>query len=279
VSRSYKLVFFITAVVAFAVTFQTFSHTAQAGIINYVGPDDGPDGPGGLDGWMGSTVWYAGVSESNNATEMRFGAPASITGNVLDFDPQNFEASTNGNASEIVDSQLNFMVIALGNNVIDNLQFSEAGDTALFAFSPDQAFSSVAANIFVEVVELDGSPVGVPLNFNSTMVFTPSNGDYEVGVDGSPAVNELWTGTALIDIEAELALQGFVLGVDYDLGATKLNVAIDNTLTAASTGAASAFIRKKDFDGLTVTTNIPEPTTLAGLSLMGLLVMARRRRS
>ena len=51
---------------------------------------------------------------------------------------------------------------AMGSAVIDNLQFSsEAGDTQLFAFSPlYQSFTSVAANIFVDVFEVDG--VGQP---------------------------------------------------------------------------------------------------------------------
>ncbi len=276
--RTYKSAFLL-AFAALSFTLLTSLPISHAGIINYAGPDLGP---GGMTGWTGATVWYGGVSESNNATEERFGAPTSITGDSLDFNPQNFEANVpaNSNTSVVVDSQLSFMIQALGSNVINSVQFSEAGDTTLFAFSPDQAFASVSANFFVEVVELDGTPlVGPPVNINATMVFAPSNGDFQVGVDGAPGINELWTGTVLVDIDAELALQGLVLGVDYDFGVTKVNVTLDNTLTAASTGGGSAFIRKKDFDGFTVTTNIPEPTTLAGLSLMGLLILARRHRN
>lgn len=269
----------VTLKICFALLFSFLSAaTLSATPINYPGPDEGLDGPGGMTGWMGDTVWYAGVSESNSAGVSRFGAPVSITGNSIDFDPQNFEASTSGPASEIVDSQLNFMVFALPNTVINNLQFSEAGDTSLFAFAPDQAFTSVTASIFVEVLHIDGTPWGgTPINLNASMIFTPSNGDYQVGVDGAPAINEIWTGTVIVDIDAGLTANGLVKGVDYDLGATKLGVAVDNTLTAGSSGSATAFIRKKDFDGLTVTTNVPEPTTMF-LALVGLMPLGAMRR-
>ncbi len=255
-----------------------YAQTAFAGTIDYTGPSTVPAFPG-MTGWMGSTVWYAGVSESNSATESRFGAPVSISGNAIDFNPMNFEASSTGNASQITDSQLNFMVVGMSGNVIDNLQFSEAGDTTLFAFAPDNAFTSVTADIFVDVVALDGVPVGFPVNITGSMTFTPSGGDFQIGVDGSPSFNTIWSGSVLIDLESELALQGIDKGVDYSFGATKLNVAIDNTLTAASSGGGSAFIKKKDFDGLTVTSNVPEPTSLL-LAALGLVagVAVRRRR-
>ena len=249
--------------------------SASAIQIDYVGPDEGLDGPGGMTGWMGDDVWYAMVSESNDAGVSRFGAPSSVTGNAIDFDPQNFEASTNGNASEIVDSQLNFMVIALPDQVIDSLQFTESGDTTLFAFAPDQAFTSVSASIFIDVIEVDGVALNSIVNLTGTLVFTPSNGDYQVGVDGSPAVSELWTGSLLVDIE-----QGLIdNNIDFQFGATKVNVALDNTLTAGSTGSASAFIRKKDADGLTVTSNIPEPSSGILMGLIGSLAVIRGRRA
>jgi hypothetical protein len=252
-----------------------YTSAATAGTIAYPGPDLGP---GGMLGWMGNTVWYTGVEESNSATASRFGAPSGISGDSLDFDPQNFEATSAGGGSQITDSQLNFMVIAKDFSLIDNVQFSESGDTSLLAFAPDVAFTSVTASIFIDILEIDGAPVGGPLNVNGSMTFSPSDGDYQTGVDGSPAYNTIWTGSALFDMEAELATLGLVKGTDYVNGVTKVTVAVDNTLTAGTTGGASAFIRKKDFDGFTVTTNIPEPTTII-LAALGLFtVVASRRR-
>ena len=247
--------------------------SSYASTINYVGPTS-PGFAGGLTGWMGSTVWYGAVSESNADGASRFGAPTSVVGDTIDFDPQNFEASASGSDSEIVDSQLNFMVQALGLNVIDNLQFSEAGDTTLFAFAPDVAFTSVTATFFIDVIEVDGVALGAPLNLVSNLTFVPSNGDWQTGVDGSPSISTAWTGSTIIDIEQAL----IDANIDFVGGATKVNVAVDNTLTAGSSGpTASAFIRKKDFDGFSVTTNIPEPASLALLGLGGLAILGRRR--
>jgi MYXO-CTERM domain-containing protein len=62
---------------------------------------------------------------------------------------------------------------------------------------------------------------------------------------------------------------------------TKVNVSLDNTLSAASQQGTSAFIQKKDADGLIITVDIvPEPSS----AVVGLLAVAmggglvRRRR-
>ncbi|MGI9457838.1 MAG: PEP-CTERM sorting domain-containing protein [Aeoliella sp.] len=76
-------------------------------------------------------------------------------------------------------------------------------------------------------------------------------------------------------------------GVDFDFGATKLEIAIDNTLFAASEVSSGALIAKKDFvidvgsDPFDPNPNgVPEPTSLAltGLSLCGLGAMVRHHR-
>lgn len=252
------------------------SLNALAGTIDYTGP---MPGPGGMTGWVGSDVWYGGVSESNDDTVSRFGAPQSITGNSIDFDPVGFVAqSDNGEGAVTVDSQLNMMVVALPGKVIDNIQFSEAGDTTLNG-SPvaDFAVTTVTTSIFVDVLEIDGSPVGSPININTSMLFTPSDGDYVLSVDGSPITftyNTIWTGLAQIDIKQFLIDNN----IDFINGATKLGIALDNTLTANSISGSSAFIAKKDFDGLTVTTNIPEPST-ALLVMLAISSVAASRRS
>ncbi|MEN0110975.1 MAG: PEP-CTERM sorting domain-containing protein [Planctomycetota bacterium] len=260
--------------------------TNPNGSITYTGPSMGPGGGGsGMTGWAGTDVWYAGVTESNtqgpgDTTAQLFGAPATVTGNAIDFNPQGFEASVTasspGFASEIVDSQLSFMVVALPGKVIDNLQFTEAGDTTLAGLPTSTLTKTTVTNeIFIDVLEVDGTPLNAVVNLQGNMTFTPSAGDYTLADDGdgvSPTFATDWSGVADIDIAAGLTAAGF----DFIAGATKINVTLDNTLTATAVNGESSFIRKKDFDGLTVTSNIPEPTTLALLAF-GVAVAARRR--
>ncbi len=256
--------------------------TSLAGTINYVGPDTDPNG---MNGWMGDTVWYTAVSESNTedpngGAAMLFGAPTAVTGDSIDFDPMGFQAksdATTGHAADITDGQLNFMVQAKELSVIENIKFLERGDTTLAGIGTDFTSTAVFANIFVDVIEIDGAPAPGAINLTTSMVFTPSDGDYGLLTDGGggPVFNTAWSGEGMIDINAELDL----LGIPYTFGATKVNVAIDNTLVATSENGNSSFIQKKDADGVTITTNIPEPTT-ALLLLSGLLAgVASRRRS
>ena len=269
----------LLAVLSLCLLYVVAGSSTFAGTIDYVGPVGDPNG---MNGWMdpngGGTVWYAGVSESNgdpnDPAQQLFGPPASINGNQIDFNPQGFNAQSSGDDSQITDSQLSFMVIAMGGTTIDTLQFEEAGDTTLVALS-GSAFTSVTMKVFIDVVTLDGSPAPPISTILADMVFTPSAGDYLVPGDGFPNYATTWTGELLVDINQELDDQN----IDYQFGANKLNVTLDNTLTAASAGGGSAFIAKKDFDGLTVTSNIPEPAT-ATLLLAGVaLGFARRKRS
>lgn len=255
--------------------------SASAEII-YVGPDEGTDGPGGMTGWMGDDVWYARVAESNDegpgGTDAQlFGPPASVTGNAIDFNPTDFNASVTSSGplvSEIVDSQLSFMVIALPGQVIDNLRFTESGDTTLTGdpLSVTTA-SSVTNEIFIDVVEVDGQPIST-FNIQDQITFSPSGGTFSMFQDanGFPIFSTDWFGSVDIDIAQALLDQG----IPFNFGVTKINVTLDNTLTAVAQDGGSSFIKKKDFDGLTVTSNIPEPSTLALLAIGGVAVFRRR---
>lgn len=262
---------------------------AASADIMYTGP---MIGPGGMSGWMGTDVWYAGVSESNDqgpggVDAPLFGAPSGVSGNSIDFNPTNFGAqvtSTGGFVTEIVDSQLSFMVIAKQGKQIDNLLLTEAGDTTVAALpSSLLTSSSVTTFIFIDVVEIDGAPVvGPPINLTAMMTFSPSGGSYDNATDGGQPYDQNgsaavfasdWSGVAAIDFPTELA----ALGITPRFGVTKINVTLDNTLTVTAIGGESSFIRKKDFDGFTITTNIPEPSTLVMLALAGAGLAARRR--
>lgn len=217
--------------------------------------------------FAGLSVSYLGVEETSATdTPPLYGAP-SVAGNTLDFDPKGFGATSSGvGAPDLTDGQLNFGVQASEGYGITSLNFSEAGDYTVIGLGTADTYASVAAAFFVDIVEVDGvaiDPVQVTAN---------TSGKFELPTDGGVAV--IWTGGASVDLNAALNNAG----IDYDLGATMLNVVLDNTLTAQSEAASTSFIAKKDFKVGAITI-VPEPTSLA-LALLGglLLVPAMRKR-
>lgn len=226
--------------------------------------------------FVGSTVTFEGVQDQNAL----FGAPV-VSGDTLDFNPNTFEAQcpTAGctGGSLLVDDTLTFTIQANAGQFIDDIMLSEAGDTTLATFIPnDLAVSSVSAAVFIDILEIDGVSVN-NINANDTMVFT-NGGSWtrEYGTDGVGTTAEAWTGALDIDLDAIIAAAG------QTGQATRVTLNIDNTLTVfagdglGGTGAAQAFIEKKDFDGLAVTV-VPEPGTalLMGLGLAGLAAIRR----
>ncbi|QDS96974.1 PEP-CTERM sorting domain-containing protein [Adhaeretor mobilis] len=230
-----------------------------------------------------TTVDYLAVTEETLLTtsgkpDGLFGAPT-VAGDSLDFDPIGFSASsTGGGPSDILDVQLKFMIQAKDGNVIESIFLSEAGDTTLDnGFSSDDALSRVTANVFIDILEVDGVGVG-GISVMGDMEFTPSDGDYQLSVDnpGGSSYNSGWSGKFFREFGPILADNGLTGKV------TKISVALDNTLTATSASGSTAFIAKKDSDGVVITTNpdkneVPEPTSLV-LALGGLLALAGARR-
>lgn len=216
--------------------------------------------------FMGDTVTYVDVTE-DSATDPSlvvagplgglFGEPT-IAGDSLDFNPKNFAAAASGaGGTDHTDGNLQFMVVAKPGKGISGLGLSEAGDTTIAGLSND-AFTAVTATIFVEINELNGvavSAINVP---GVSMSFSPSAGDYQLSVDGSGP------GSYTFDFSGNVFVD---LGPYVPVGrtATKISVSLDNTLIALSEAGTTAFIQKKDFDGLSVTIDtldIPEPSSM-----------------
>ena len=225
--------------------------------------------------FSGTTVDFLDVTEDSNTpgdVPPLFGAPT-VTGDSLDFNPIGFSASASGASGvDQTDGQLSFMIVAKSGKGIQTITLSEAGDTGLAGFGTDTTFTEVKANVFVDIVEVDNVAVA-PINIIDSMTFMPSGGDFGLATDGGggPTFNSTWTGGVLIDVGSLVPPNSVV---------TKVKVNLDNTLTALSEDGTSAFIAKKDFDGLVITVDemvIPEPTT-ALLALSGMLALTCSRR-
>lgn len=222
----------------------------------------------------GNTVMYLDVTEdSGTDTPPLFGAP-SISADTLDFNPVSFNSSSTGAGGvDITDGTLTFMVMAKSGYFVEQLLFTEAGDVTLAGFGNDGTFASVTAEYIIEIVEVDNVAIN-PIQFQASMTFTPSNGDYGLQTDGGggPTYSGAWSGSLVTDIHAALINSQ----LPFSLGATKVNVTLDNTLTTLSQDGTSSFIAKKDTDGVTIT-EFPEPASAALLGLGAMALLPRRR--
>ncbi len=229
----------------------------------------------------GTTVMYLQVTESNTDTVAYFGSP-DITGDTLDFDPVNFKVQSSGaQGSQIKDGQLNFTVMSQANAAgITQMVIKEAGDFTISAIANQIGIASAATTVNFSVTHVNGAALPAPCSATGVRMpvtplgtgvnNVPFGGSYTSPGDVGTAVP--WSGTLNFDVAALLASCG-VAGV-----ATKVEVALDNTLTANSANGGSAFIAKKDFNGVSIT--VPEPTLVGSiLSILAGSAMLIRRRS
>ncbi len=222
--------------------------------------------------FTGTTVMYLDVTEdSGTDTPPLFGAPT-VSGDSLDFNPVSFNSFSSGAAgTDITDGTLTLMLRSLPGNFIDTVEFDEAGDFTLTGLAGN-AFASVTATFFLDIEEVDGVAIN-PVNIATAMVFTPSGGDWSLAADGpGPLVNGQWSGFVMVDITQALIDNN----IPFVVGATKVSVTFDNTLSTLSEEGTSAFIAKKDVGGIGITVT-PEPATLGLLALGSLAMMGRRR--
>ena len=104
------------------------------------------------------------------------------------------------------------------------------------------------------VTEVDGAPIA-PLNL------TPVNASIGFNLLSNPGVAQPWSLGLTMDIASQLT----TLGVPHTVGATRIEVAINDTLVALSESSSAAFAAKKDFrvDVVTEVAAIPELNTRA----------------
>ena len=233
---------------------------------------------------MGSAVTFRSVAEHSAATLPLFGSPANagnlpggyppcaladnctISGNSLFFSPQQFLAESNSQvptAIVSVDGQLTFQVESKPGESIQNLKFDEAGlfDVTGIDGTTTDATSARALGVGnVTVMEIDGNsgivPVVIPINFS--FVFDTGVGGQNLAINEWHFVTQgdkagAWRGGQLIDITQAL----LDAGRSVELGATKIDINLDNRLRARSELQSLAAIDKKLH--LIVTVNVPEP--------------------
>jgi hypothetical protein len=255
------------ATLACVATYFTATQLAQAAPINY-------------GSFTGATVTYVDVTEDANSAgdaPPLFGAPyVSSSADSISFNPVGFNASASGAAgSDQTDGNLSFMIVSKPTYAVKNISLSEGGETTLLGFGTDATFTSVTANVFVTVNEVDGAGIVFGPAEALNLAFTPSGGTFGLLTDGGggPLYNKAFGGSLFVNINQILTNRG----IPFSLGATKVTFNVDNTLSALSQAGTFALIAKKQFGGVSITVNVPEPTALALFGIGALVVAGRRR--
>lgn len=236
---------------------------ANAASINY---GNFPAGPG---------VTFIAVTESSGTDAIPlFGPPdAFLIG--LDFDPTSFVSSANNGAADITDGQLNSTiqgtVIDSNNHVaINTINIFESGDFTLVGTGTSTTQVTGALSIFAKVTEVDGVTLANP-------VTTFANASFAANLVANPGAAQFWSIGLSVDLNAFLTSQS----VPYSNGATRVEIALDNTLLSISEPSTIAHITKKEFviDLDTSTEGvIPEPGTAAlAMMIIGGLTLRRKR--
>jgi hypothetical protein len=206
---------------------------------------------------------FLDVEESSVGSPLPlYGPPAPFSGGFqagLDFDPKNFVAlSAGGGPIDITDGQLNFTVMSPG---LQSLDLLEAGDYTLAGVGGAATFVNAAATIRATVTQINGVNV-------APILLTPVVASVTHSLPGNAGFLQPWSLGATIDVAGQLGA---------GQNATKVDIVIDNALTAGSEPTSAAFIAKKEF--IITTEIIPEPATFAmgALALCGMAVGMRRR--
>lgn len=189
---------------------------------------------------------YSGGGSDNGL----FGDPI-ISGNTFAFFPSGFLAQSSGAAasSQITSDRLEFNLdIAPGNLNFASVTVAEVGDYQITNGGSVQA----SAALFVTNLDLPFGG-GSPANDNDAFAqaFTqPAGGSGNWSLNAATVLPNGWT---------------------------RLKIVLNNNLTAANDAGGAALIEKKA-QGVIITVNVPEPTSITA-AVLGMGAMLIRRRS
>ncbi|HEX6960293.1 MAG TPA: PEP-CTERM sorting domain-containing protein [Lacipirellula sp.] len=209
-------------------------------------------------GPLPSGTSFLDITESSGTDSIPLYGPPTIFETGLDFTPVSFVAVSTGGAPDITDGQLTFTVMSSG---LSSLSVEEAGDFSLLGIGTAATSVTASASILATVTEINGAAVvPIVLAFNSNSVTH--------NLAANPGALQPWSLVTTLDIGSQLGA---------GQRATKVDIAINNQMSAFSEPASAAFIAKKEF--IVTTELIPEPATfaLASLALFGMAFSGRRR--
>ncbi|HEY3391764.1 MAG TPA: PEP-CTERM sorting domain-containing protein [Lacipirellulaceae bacterium] len=233
----------------------SLSHAATISYGNF-GPVDG--------------VMFNDVEESSGTDPVPLYGPPDTFSIGLDFDPQGFVSTASGGNEDITDGQVNFTL--MGNDVvgIDTIRLTELGDYSLTGVGTSATQALAGAIMRATVTQIDGVNVA-PIDL------TPVNASVGFNLNANPGIVQPWSLGLSLNVDAQLTS----LGRTFRIGATKIEVAINNQLQTLSQVDSQAFIAKKEFRVGVDRNFIPEPSTFAllGVALCGCGLFARRERN
>jgi hypothetical protein len=221
--------------------------------------------------FSGLDVNFLNVSESTITENTALYRDPIVSLNTIDFNPQGFGAFASGAGGfDLTDGELTMIIQANPGKSIPSINFWEVGDFTLAGPGTAATWVDVTANFYINVYEVNGSPI-TPLNINGSMTFAPvANGLLTLPLN--PGVGDPWSGAYSLDLDAALALAG------YTGGATRVSFKLDNELFALSEAGTVARIQKKDFQGsVGIEVIVPEPTTLTMILCGGVAILMRSR--
>ncbi len=220
-------------------------------------------------------ISFIDISESSGTDTVPLYGPPSPFLIGMGFKPKNFIATTNGGGSDITDGQLNFTVMGAvssrGPGVgIDAISLFEGGDYTLAGIGTAATQVLAGAILSARITHIDGQLV-------PAINIPPVNGSVGFNLANNPGQVQPWSLGMGINVAAHVPPGALI-------GATKVEVVINNQLLAFSQLDSAAFIAKKDFRIDIIPTpggEIPEPSTLMmvgfSLALMGCRAKQGRR--